>query len=165
MANAPLTPEQLNSLNKELEQRILEANKDTTKTLWNKVLPDLMKADIFTVAEMSDRVDANGNKMLNIMMMTDKAGHKVIPLFTSPQRMQVLATPERKTFNVMKLNTVRFFESVKGKTTVLNPGSPLARLFNPFEMNLLAMENKDKIPPAPKAEAKPAEAPAEDSAE
>lgn len=152
MANAPLTPEQLNSLNKALEQRIIEANQDKTKALWSKVLPDLMKADIFTIAQISDKLDANGHKMMNILMMTDQQGHRVIPFFTSPQRMQVLVTPERKTFNVMKLNTVRFFQAIKGKTAVLNPGSPLGRLFSPFEMNILVMENLDKIP---KTEAAP----------
>lgn len=157
MANAPITPEMLNEMNKGLEQRILEANQDKTKTLWNKVLPDLMQADIFAIANVSDKVDANGNQMLNILMITDREGHRVVPFFTSPARMKVLVTNERKTFNVMKINTVRFFQSVKGKVCVLNPNSPMARLFNPFEMNILVMENLDKIPktaaPAPKAAA------------
>ena len=152
MANAPLTPEQLNALNKGLEQKILEANQDKTKALWSKVLPELMKAEIFTIAQISDKTDQNGNKMLNVLMMTDKQGNKVIPFFTSPQRMQVMVTPDRKTFNVMKMNTVRFFQSIKGKPAVLNPGSPMGRLFNPFEMNILVMENLDKIPAPAKKE-------------
>ena len=155
MANAPITPEMLNEMNKGLEQRILEANQDKTKTLWNKVLPDLMMADIFAVANVSDKNDASGNKLLNILMITDQQGHSVVPFFTSPARMKVLVTNDKKTFNVMKINTVRFFQSVKGKVCVLNPNSPMARLFNPFEMNILVMENLDKLPktaaPAPKA--------------
>ena len=53
--------------------------------------------------------------------------------------------------NCMKVNTVRLFEAIKGRTAVLNPGSPCGRVFTPFEMNLLVMENKDKIPAKPAA--------------
>ena len=53
----------------------------------------------------------------------------------------------------MKLNTTRLFSAIKGRTAVLNPGSPCSRIFTPFEMNLLVMENKDKL------EVKPAPAP------
>lgn len=146
MANqTPPTPEELNVINKALEERILDANKDETKSKWNKLLPDLMASDVFVVAQMSDKADANGAKMLNILMMTDDKGHSVIPFFTSPKRMNVLVTPERKTFNVMKMNAVKLFQSIKGKTAVLNPSSPYARLFTPFEMNILVMENYDKV--------------------
>lgn len=146
MANQ-VNADQLKQFNAALEERIMEAGKD--KTLWKKVLPDLMLTDVFVVADVSDRVDANGNKQLNILMMTDNEGHQVIPFFTSPNRMSVLVTPERKTFNVMKINTVKLFSAIKGKTAVLNPRSPGAKLFTPFEMNILVMENKDKLPPMP----------------
>lgn len=153
MANQQLTPEQMKIFNKALEERITEANEDKTKTKWKKVLPDLMAADVFAVAALGDKTDANGNRLLNVMMMTSKDGQQAIPFFTSPNRMSVLATPEHKTFNCMKINTTRLFNAIKGKTAVLNPGSPCSRVFTPFEMNLLVMENKDQL------EVKPAPAP------
>lgn len=153
MANQQLTPEQMKVFNKALEDRITEANQDQTKTKWKTVLPDLMAADVFAVAALGDNTDANGNRLLNVMMMTDKEGHQVIPFFTSPNRMAVLANKDHKTFNCMKLNTTRLFNAIKGRTAVLNPGSPCGRVFTPFEMNLLVMENKDKL------EVKPAPAP------
>lgn len=156
MANQP-TPEQLNDLNKALEERILEANQDATKTKWNKLLPDLMAADIFVVAQMSDKTDANGAKLLNILMMSDDKGHHVVPFFTSPAKMSILVTPERKTLNVMKINAVKLFQSIKGKTAVLNPRTPYAKLFTPFEMNILVMENLDKVKAQQSAPAKDAE--------
>lgn len=153
MANQQLTPEQMKVFNQALEERITEANEDKTKTKWKKVLPDLMAADVFAVAALGDKTDANGNRLLNVMMMTSKDGQQAIPFFTSPNRMSVLATPEHKTFNCMKINTTRLFNAIKGKTAVLNPGSPCSRVFTPFEMNLLVMENKDQL------EVKPAPAP------
>ena len=153
MANQQLTPEQMKVFNKALEERITEANEDKTKTKWKKVLPDLMAADVFAVAALGDKTDANGNRLLNVMMMTSKDAQQAIPFFTSPNRMSVLATPEHKTFNCMKINTTRLFNAIKGKTAVLNPGSPCSRVFTPFEMNLLVMENKDQL------EVKPAPAP------
>ena len=99
MANQQLTPEQMKVFNKALEERITEANEDKTKTKWKSVLPDLMAADVFAVAALGDQTDANGNRLLNVMMMTNKNGQQVIPFFTSPNRMSVLATPDRKTFN------------------------------------------------------------------
>lgn len=145
MSNQPLTPEQMKTFNKALEERITDANKDTTKTKWKTVLPDLMAADVFAVAALGDQTDAHGNRLLNIMMMTNKDGQSIIPFFTSPARMSVLAKGEQKSFNCMKMNTTRLFNAIKGKTAVLNPGSPCSRVFTPFEMNLLVMENKDKL--------------------
>lgn len=153
MANQQLTPEQMKVFNKALEERITEANEDKTKTKWKKVLPDLMAADVFAVAALGDKTDANGNRLLNVMMMTNKDGQQAIPFFTSPNRMSVLATPDHKTFNCMKINTTRLFNAIKGKTAVLNPGSTCGRVFTPFEMNLLVMENKDQL------EVKPVPAP------
>lgn len=145
MANEqPLTQEQLKDFNKVLEERIIEANKDKAK--WKKVLPDLMAADVFVVAQVADQTNDNGERLLNILTLTDKTGHQTVPFFTSPNRMAVLANENRKTFNVMKINTVRLFKSVKGKSAVLNLNSPAAKMFNPFEMNVLVMENIDKMP-------------------
>lgn len=156
MANQQLTPEQMKVFNKALEDRITEANQDKTKTKWKSVLPDLMAADVFAVAAMGNQTDANGRRLLNVMMMTNKEGQQIIPFFTSPNRMSVLATPEHKTFNCMKVNTTRLFDAIKGKPAVLNPGSPCSRVFTPFEMNLLVMENKDKLVSKPEAPTAPA---------
>ena len=82
MANQQLTPEQMKVFNKALEERITEANEDKTKTKWKSVLPDLMAADVFAVAALGDQTDANGNRLLNVMMMTNKNGQQVIPFFT-----------------------------------------------------------------------------------
>ncbi len=164
MANQQISPEQMKVFNKALEERITEANQDKSNTKWKSVLPDLMTADVFAVAALGDKTDANGNRLLNVMMITNKEGQQVIPFFTSPNRMSVLATPEHKTFNCMKINTVRLFEAIKGRTAVLNPGSPCGRVFTPFEMNLLVMENKDRIPAktAPKNTVAPTDSLVED---
>lgn len=143
MAN-PLTPDELQVINKELEEKIAAAVKDDSK--WKDVLPELMGADVFVVAQFSNQFDANGNRMLNILSATNKDGHKAIPFFTSPSKMRVLAGPQKKSFNCMKMNTVRLFNAIKGKTALLNPGTAdCTRVFTPFEVNLLAMEHKDKI--------------------
>lgn len=152
MANQ-FTTNELKNFNKPLEERITAAVADQSK--WKDVLPDLMAADVFVVAQISDRVDDKGNKLLNLLTMTNKEGQQAVPFFTSPQKMSVLATAERKQINCMKMNTVKLFQAIKGKIALLNPGSPdCAKMFTPFEMNLLVMENLDKQPKndAPKAE-------------
>lgn len=138
--------ENLKDLNKELEERILAANQDNTKVKWNKLLPDLMTAEVLIVGQFAEGVQTD--KTLNILMM-QKDGHTVIPFFTSPERMSVLVKPNNNSFEVMKVNTVRFFQSIKGKPCVLDPMSPYARVFNPFEMKVLAAENLDRVPPLP----------------
>ena len=153
MANEQLTPDQMKAFNKALEERITEAIQDKTKTKWKAVLKDLMAADVFAVASMGNQTDANGNRLMNVMMMTNKEGQQVIPFFTSPARMAVLVNAERKTLNCMKINTTRLFNAIKGKTAILNPGSNCGRVFTPFEMNLLVMENKDQLADKPAAPA------------
>lgn len=140
--------EDLKDLNKDLEERILAANKDTTKVKWNKLLPDLMGADILMVGQFNDQTDENGNRQLNILMM-QKDGHVVVPFFTNPERISVMANPTNTQFDVMKINTARFFQSIAGKPCVLNPLSDCGRVFTPFEMKILAAENIDKAPPLP----------------
>ena len=140
--------EDLKDLNLDLEERILAANKDTTKVKWNKLLPDLMGAEILMVGQFSEQTDADGNKQLNILMM-QKDGHVIVPFFTNPSRISVMANPNNTEFDVMKVNTVRFFQSIKGKPCVLNPMSDYARIFTPFEMRVLAAENIEKAPPLP----------------
>lgn len=138
--------ENLKDLNKELEERILAANEDTTKVKWNKLLPDLMTAEVLIVGQFAEGIQTE--KTLNILML-QKDGHAIVPFFTSPERMSVLVKPDSNTFEVMKVNTVRFFQSIKGKPCVLDPMSPYARVFNPFEMKILAAENLDRVPPLP----------------
>lgn len=138
--------ENLKDLNKELEERILAANEDQTKVKWNKLLPDLMTAEVLIVGQFNEGIQTE--KTLNILML-QKDGHTVVPFFTSPERMSVLVKPDKNAFEVMKVNTVRFFQSIKGKPCVLDPMSPYARVFNPFEMKVLAAENEDKVPPLP----------------
>ena len=137
--------EDLKDLNLDLEKRILEANKDTSKVKWRKLLPDLMVADVLMVGQFSDQLDATGNKQLNILMM-QKDGHVIVPFFTNPERIKVMANSNNTEFDVMKVNTVRFFQSIKGKPCVLNPMSDCARIFTPFEMKVLAAENVDRVP-------------------
>lgn len=138
--------ENLKDLNKELEERILAANQDQTKVKWNKLLPDLMVAEVLIVGQFADGIQTE--KTLNILML-QKDGHAIVPFFTSPERMSVLVKPDNNSFEVMKVNTVRFFQSIKGKPCVLDPMSPYARVFNPFEMKVLAAENEDRVPPLP----------------
>ena len=138
--------ENLKDLNKELEERILAANEDQTKVKWNKLLPDLMVAEVLIVGQFADGIQTD--KTLNILML-QKDGHAIVPFFTSPERMSVLVKPDNNSFEVMKVNTVRFFQSIKGKPCVLDPMSPYARVFNPFEMKVLAAENEDRVPPLP----------------
>lgn len=146
-----LTQNEIKEFNKGLEAKITTAVKDDSK--WKDVLPELMMAEVFVVAQMSENPDANGNKMLNILTMTNKEGQQAIPFFTSPNKMSVLASPQRKTLSCMKMRTIKLFQAIKGKTALLNPGSAdCAKMFSPFEVNLLIMENKDKIPTETKAE-------------
>lgn len=151
-----LTPEEMKTFNQALEGRISAAVKDNSK--WKDVLSDLMMADVFVITQISDQTDANGNRMMGILSMTNKDGQRAVPFFTSPKTMSALAGPEKRTFNCMKMNTVKLFQAIKGKTALLNPGTPsCAKMFTPFEMNLLVMENIDKLPkPAPQNTEAPA---------
>lgn len=146
--------EEFKGINNELEERILEANHDDTKVKWNKLLSDLMGAEVFIAGQYSGQpVDDSGRKEVSVMMI-QKDGHTIVPFFTSPERLAVLVDPKNSQFDVLKLNTVRLFESIVGKHTMLNPMSPYARLFTPFEMRILAAENADKAPALPEKEDK-----------
>ena len=135
--------------NKELEERILEANKDDTKVKWNKLLPDLMGADVFITGQFPDTVSAeNGKREMNIVLL-QKNGHSIVPFFTSPERLSVLIPPNDDRFDVMKINVVRLFDAVVGKHAVLNPNSQYSHMFSPFDMRILAAENADKAPTLP----------------
>lgn len=151
MANT-ISASEMKNFNKALEDKIKAAVKDQNK--WKSVLPELMGSDVFVVAKLSDQTTPEGGRLLNLLTMKDKNGNLAIPFFTSPEKMSVLASPERKQINCMKMNTTKLFQSIKGKTALLNPGSPdCAKMFTPFEVNLLLMENLDKLPKtAPKTE-------------
>lgn len=138
--------EDLNSLNKELEQRILEANEDKTLIKWSKLLPDLMTSEILMVGQFSGVKNANGEEALGILML-QKDGKAIVPFFTNPERIKALVTPEKNKFDVLRVNAARFFMSIKGKSAVLNPFSPYTKVFSPFEIKVLAAEYIDKAPP------------------
>lgn len=138
--------EDLNSLNKDLEQRILEANEDKTLVKWSKLLPDLMTSEILMVGQFSGVKNANGEEALGILML-QKDGKAIVPFFTNPERIKALVTPEKNKFDVLRVNAARFFMSIKGKSAVLNPFSPYTRVFSPFEIKVLAAEYIDKAPP------------------
>lgn len=137
--------EDLNSLNKELEQRILEANEDKTLVKWSKLLPDLMTSEILMVGQFSGVKNANGEEALGILML-QKDGKAIVPFFTNPERIKALVTPEKNKFDVLRVNAARFFMSIKGKSAVLNPFSPYTKVFSPFEIKILAAEYIDKAP-------------------
>lgn len=140
--------EEYKDFNKELEAKILEANNDDTLVKWHKLLPELMGAEVFMAGQFGDEMtDANGQKIMQILML-QKNGHAVVPFFTSPERMSVLLGENNRSFDVMKVNTVRFFRSIGNKPVVLNPMSSYSRAFSPFDMKILAAENADKMPPA-----------------
>ena len=48
--------ENLKDLNKELEERIIAANEDQTKVKWNKLLPDLMTAEVLIVGQFNEGI-------------------------------------------------------------------------------------------------------------
>ena len=140
--------EEFKNFNKELEEKILEANNDESLVKWNKLLPEFMGAEVFIAGQPTDQVNANGENIINILMM-QKDGRTLVPFFTSPERVNAIANSQTNALNIMKINTVRFFQSVAGKASVLNPMSPYSRLFTPFDMRVLAAENIDKAPPLP----------------
>ena len=138
--------EDLNELNKELEERILEANEDKTLIKWSKLLPDLMTSEILMVGQFTGVKNANGEDALGILML-QKDGKAIVPFFTNPERIKALVTPEKNKFDVLRVNTARFFMSIKGKNAILNPFTPYSRVFSPFDIKILAAEYIDKAPP------------------
>lgn len=133
--------------NKELEERILEANQDTSKVKWNKLLPDLMGADVFIAGQYSEGAQpGDGRVALNILTV-QRDGRNIIPFFTSPERVSAVVGGAVSKLDIMKVNLVRLFNSIAGKQAFMNPNSPYSRAFTPFEMRILAAENADKCPP------------------
>lgn len=138
--------EGLSSLNKELEERIIEANEDKTLIKWSKLLPDLMTADILVVGQFAGGNNANGDKAVGLLLL-QKDGKEIVPFFTNPERINALVSPAKNNCDVMRINAARFFKSIKGRTAVLNPFSPCTRVFSPFEIKVLGAEYIDKAPP------------------
>lgn len=145
--------EEFKDFNNELEERILAANQDDTKVKWNKLLPDLMGAEVFIAGKYSEENQPADGKMALGLMIMQKDGHNFIPFFTSPERLAAVINPQSSQFDVMKVNLVVLFNSVTGKPMMMNPNSPYVRIFTPFEMRILAAENADKAPELPKTDA------------
>lgn len=135
--------EDMEGFNRELDERILAANQDETKVKWSKLLPDLMGAEVLIIGQFGGEKGSGGQQQLNILMM-QKDGKVAVPFFTSPERISAFIKQNQSQFDVMKLNIVNFFRSVAGKVAVMNPLTPYAKTFTPFEMMVLAEENKDK---------------------
>ena len=138
--------EDLNEMNKELEERILAANEEKTLVKWNKVLPDLMTSEILMVGQFTGMKNANGEDALGILML-QKDGKAIVPFFTNPERIKALVTPEKNKFDVLRVNAAWFFMSIRGKNAILNPFTPYSRIFSPFDIKILAAEYIDKAPP------------------
>lgn len=149
--------EDLSSLNKELEERIIEANEDKTLIKWSKLLPDLMTSDILVVGQFTGESTASGDKAIGLLLL-QKDGKEIVPFFTNPERINALVTPAKNSCDILRINAARFFKSIKGRTAILNPFSPCTRIFSPFEIKVLGAEYIDKAPPVennPVAEEKP----------
>ena len=138
--------EDLSELNKELEERILAANEDKSLVKWNKVLPDLMTTEILMVGQFTGAKNESGEEVLGVLML-QKDGKAIVPFFTNPERIKELVTLEKNKFDVLRVNAARFFNSIKGKTAILNPFSPYSRIFSPFDLKVLGAEYIDQAPP------------------
>lgn len=143
--------EDLKDMNKELEERILEANKEESLLKWSKILPDLMTADILMIGQHTGVKNENGLESAGILML-QKDGKALIPFFTNPERIKAMAAPEKTKFEVFRLNTARFFKTIRGRNAVLNPFTPYSRAFSPFDVMVLSEEYIDKAPPVEKKE-------------
>ena len=116
--------EEFKDFNKELEEKILEANNDPTKVKWNKLLPQLMAADVFIAAIRSEKDDGQ----MNILMLT-KGSHAIVPFFTSSMRLAVMENSQLSHFDIMRVNTAKLFVSIAGRPCVMNPFSEYTHLF------------------------------------
>lgn len=132
---------------KTIEDKLKEAIADKTK--WKEVLKELMATDILVItqpgAPNNGVVEQDGRKQMNLLTFNDPRVGTVVPFFTSPQKVSVLVTQEHKTFNCVKLKAINFFNAIKGKGAILNPNSDCGKVFTPFEMNILVMENKELL--------------------
>lgn len=141
--------ENLKDMNKELEERILEANEDESLLKWSKLLPDLMTADILMLGQHTGVKNEDGLDTTGIVIL-QKDGTMFIPFFTNPERIKTIASSEKNQFEVFRLNTARFFKTIRGKSATLNPFSPYTRKFSPFDVMVLSEEYIDKAPPIEK---------------
>lgn len=129
-----------------IEEKIKEAIADNSK--WKDVLKELMGTEILVIAQpgaVNGTDDGNGKKQMSLLTFNDPKAGQIIPFFTSPQRVSVLVSKEHSKFNCIKLKTINLFNAIKGKSAVMNPNSDCGKIFNPFEMNILVMENKDLL--------------------
>ena len=137
--------EDLSELNMELEERILAANEDKTLIKWSKLLPDLMTSEILMVGQHTGVKNEKGEDTLGILML-QKDGKAIVPFFTNPERIKALVATEKNKFDVLRVNTARFFSSIKGNSAILNPFTPYSRVFSPFDLKVLSAEYIDKAP-------------------
>lgn len=132
--------EEFANFNAELEEKILEANHDSSKVKWRKLLPELMDEEIFIAGQIPDGENPNEGNPNVALIMVQNNGHTFIPFFTSPERLSVLVNPSNNQFDVLKIKVANFFVSVRGKPTLMNPMSTYSRVFSPFEMKILSAE-------------------------
>ena len=136
--------EEFKNFNSALEEKILEANHDETKVKWSKLLPELLDEEIFMAGQIAEgQTDAAGNPQMNIVLMQQN-GHSLVPFFTSPERLSVIAGPNRSQFDVIKIKVYNFFLTSAGRPAILNPMSAYSRIFTPFEMKILTAEYDEK---------------------
>lgn len=136
--------EEFKNFNNELEEKILEANHDESKVKWSKLLPELLDKEIFIAGQLSDtETDENGNPKIGIVAIQQN-NRPVIPFFSSPERISVLASAGNNQFDVIKIKVVNFFATIKGQSAILNPMSTYSRKFTPFEMKILTAEYWEK---------------------
>lgn len=128
------------NFNAELEEKILEANHDSSKVKWSKLLPELMDEEVFIAGQIPDEQPAENGSPNIALIMVQNNGHSFIPFFTSPERLSVLASPNNNQFDVVKIKVANFFMTVRGKSAIMNPMSTYSRVFTPFEMKILSAE-------------------------
>lgn len=128
--------------NKELDEKILQANEDKTLVKWNKLMPELMNSEIFLAGIFPEnQPGAKAN-----LLILQHEGRNMIPFFTNPDRMSVLPEEQTKQLNMIKMRTGDFFHSIKGLGAVLNPSSDYARVFSGFDTKVLALEFAESLP-------------------
>lgn len=146
MANENLTTADIpKDFNKELEEKILEANKDKTLVKWNKLLPELMMSEIFLAGMFpSGQAEGQAGGQANLLIIQHE-GRNIVPFFSNPERMSVLPEEQVNRLNMIKMRTGDFFYSIKGMGTILNPSSEYVKIFSGFDTKVLSLEFRQTI--------------------
>ena len=144
MSNENLTTTDIpEDFNRELEEKILRANEDKTLVKWNKLLPELMKSEIFLAGTFANG-QTEGEGQANLLILQNE-GRNIVPFFSSPDRMSVLPEEQSGLLNVIRMRTGDFFNSIKGMGAVLNPSTEYAKVFSGFDTKVLALEFRQSI--------------------